>query len=325
MIEKIVHLLIFSLYLYFVAFAWRKMDADFESRVGPKRIGLAGFPQGIADVLKLFLKQKKKISPAERVGVFITAILFVLTLFLLPLSSKWIFADFDSALALSIFLLVGLILSLAARSFFPGDYAELMSAGRLGIQILSGLAPLWIAALAAGIHSSGYSWKGLVESQGFWPHQWRLFQEPFQFLLSLVFYLGGIVFIQMPPFASPYSTTDLRGGIHSQSAGKIHLLQRSVQHYLLIYWSILTVTIFYGGWSLPEWILGSVQDSAVHGIVELFVVLSKSAFLLFLVKWVSMVIPPLRLDQIVALCWKFLLPISLISLSGTIVWGVIVR
>ena len=146
---------------------------------------------------------------------------------------------------------------------------------------------------------------------------WMIFRSPFTFLAFFVYFISSIAEVNRTPFDLPEAESELVAGFHTEYSG-----MRFAVFFIAEYANVFAVcaiasTLFLGGW---QGILD--EDQFIPG---LFILTGKSFLLVFVMMWVRWTLPRLRVDQLMNLCWKYLIPISFFNILGTGIWGLFFR
>jgi NADH-quinone oxidoreductase subunit H len=201
----------------------------------------------------------------------------------------------------------------------PGWFGGMRSAA----QAISGAFPALIAILTASVRSEGFRWSAYVSTQGAWPHQWAAFSSPFEFIAFVVFLVSGSALIGAPPLEAGASVPDLHGGVSSAFRGERLVLFGFSRFYGFFLWSVIAVTLFLGGWSLPpgfsDFLRGAEAWRSIE-VLQLVALLLKVFVLMIAISLIAAVSPRLRADQVTDMCWKVLSPFSLFALAGSVLW-----
>lgn len=310
----------------------RKMAADLQARVGPNRAGRFGWLQPLADVLKLF--QKRQDAPGlplgrrERFWLCLAVATLFASVATLPLGPAFLLIDADMSVFIPFFSAAAAAVSLlflgmginGAGGVSRNTSQELLSGVRISAQVLTGVFPALVSLLALGIGQEGYRWGEWVGRQGFFPHEWNMFADPFVFLAFFLFYASGLVMFSVAPLDPGFSSVGLRGGLMYGLSGLNLSLFRFARFYGMFLWSVLAVALFCGAWSTPDLELGLDESwPMVFEALRALLVLVKAMLLMLVVSWLARVNPRLRVDQVTDFSWRVLAPLSVLALIGAAV------
>lgn len=321
LIESVlVALVIITLYAVFaivLIYMERKICGFFQCRLGPNRVGKWGLLQVFADVFKMLQKEIIKMRQTDRflhdLAPFFVVTASMLTFACLPWNKGAHMIDFNIGiffiLAVSSVGVVGILLAgWGSNSKYP-----LIGAMRSGAQIISyelsiGLTMLTMICLTGTMQISE-----IVEQQA--TEGWNIFRGHVPALIAFVIYLiAGNAECNRGPFDLPEAESELTAGYHTEYSG-MHFGYFYLAEYLNLFIAAgIASTIFLGGWA-PLHIAGldgfnGVMD-AIPGIVWF---LGKTFFVVFLFMWERWTLPRLRIDNILSLEWKYLMPISMANL-----------
>lgn len=321
LIESVlVALVIITLYAVFaivLIYMERKICGFFQCRLGPNRVGKWGLLQVFADVFKMLQKEIIKMRQTDRflhdLAPFFVVTASMLTFACLPWNKGAHMIDFNIGiffiLAVSSVGVVGILLAgWGSNSKYP-----LIGAMRSGAQIISyelsiGLTMLTMICLTGTMQISE-----IVEQQAV--EGWNIFRGHVPALIAFVIYLiAGNAECNRGPFDLPEAESELTAGYHTEYSG-MHFGYFYLAEYLNLFIAAgIASTIFLGGWA-PLHIAGldgfnGVMD-AIPGIVWF---LGKTFFVVFLFMWERWTLPRLRIDNILSLEWKYLMPISMANL-----------
>nr|YP_010731484.1 NADH-plastoquinone oxidoreductase subunit 1 [Beesia deltophylla]QYK19691.1 NADH dehydrogenase subunit A [Beesia deltophylla]WEG39590.1 NADH-plastoquinone oxidoreductase subunit 1 [Beesia deltophylla]WEG39672.1 NADH-plastoquinone oxidoreductase subunit 1 [Beesia deltophylla]WEG39754.1 NADH-plastoquinone oxidoreductase subunit 1 [Beesia deltophylla] len=304
----------------------RQISAGVQQRIGPEYAGPLGILQALADGTKLLLKEDLLPSRGDislfSIGPSIAVISILLSYLVIPFGYHLVLAD----LSIGVFLWIA-ISSIAPIGLLMSGYGSnnkysFLGGLRAAAQSISYEIPLTPCVLSISLLSNSSSTVDIVEAQskyGFWG--WNLWRQPIGFTVFLISFLAEC---ERLPFDLPEAEEELVAGYQTEYSGiKFGLFY--VASYLNLLVSSLFVTVLYlGGWNLsipyiliPE-LFGINEVGGVFGTtIGIFITLAKAYLFLFISITTRWTLPRMRMDQLLNLGWKFLLPISLGNLLLT--------
>nr|YP_009861428.1 NADH dehydrogenase subunit 1 [Zamioculcas zamiifolia]QIU83119.1 NADH dehydrogenase subunit 1 [Zamioculcas zamiifolia] len=323
-----VFILIFGIIIGVLVIVWleREISAGIQQRIGPEYAGPLGILQALADGTKLLFKEDLLPSRGDSrlfsAGPTIAVISILLSYLVIPFGYRLVLAD----LSIGVFLWIA-ISSVAPIGLLMSGYGSnnkySFSGGlRAAAQSISYEIPLTPCVLSISLLSNSSSTVDIVEAQskyGFWG--WNLWRQPIGFI---VFLISSLAECERLPFDLPEAEEELVAGYQTEYSGiKYGLFY--VASYLNLLVSSLFVTVLYlGGWNfslpyifLPE-LFGINKMGGILGMtIGIFITLAKAYLFLFIPITTRWTLPRMRMDQLLNLGWKFLLPISLGNLLLT--------
>ncbi len=316
----------------------RKVSADMQERVGPNRVGYLGILQFFADGIKMFLKEDTISKNADRfvfnLAPCIVAAGSLGAFALVPFANNVIGANLD----MGIFFLMALG-SLVSLGVLLGAWSSdnkwsLLGGMRGAAQIVSFEIPLGIAILSVVTVTGTMNLQGIVNAQG-WPgsgggHFWNIFHSPFLFVNFFIYFIAALAECNRAPFDLPEAESELVSGFNTEFSGMRFGLYALAEFVDVLVFACIATAIFLGGWNLPFVNLNAINvgitiggvsmNPLIQALLMAAVFLAKSAVLVFVVMWIRWTLPRLRVDQLMDLCWKYLIPISFFNLLGAAVW-----
>jgi len=297
----------------------RRIAARMQSRVGPNRVGPQGSLQWVADGLKCLLKEDLIPREADarlfKIAPYLVFLGMFGTFVVLPFSEKLVIADLNVGIfyimAITAFVAVGIIMA----GWSSNNKWSLLGGMRSAAQIISYEIPSGMALLTIVLTAGTLSMQGIIREQGWLPWQWNAFQTPFLFAGFFIYFTAALAEINRTPFDLPEGESELVAGYFTEYSGirfAIFLLAEWADIYVI---SAIATVAFLGGWQVP----GFVPES-IRTLVQLLVFLAKVFALVFVIIWIRWTLPRIRIDQMMELCWKYLVPIAFVNLIGTAVW-----
>nr|YP_010503381.1 NADH-plastoquinone oxidoreductase subunit 1 [Chrysosplenium henryi]YP_010504306.1 NADH-plastoquinone oxidoreductase subunit 1 [Chrysosplenium glossophyllum]UXE31930.1 NADH-plastoquinone oxidoreductase subunit 1 [Chrysosplenium henryi]UXE32939.1 NADH-plastoquinone oxidoreductase subunit 1 [Chrysosplenium glossophyllum] len=304
----------------------REISAGIQQRIGPEYAGPFGILQALADGTKLLLKENIIPSRGDTslfsIGPSIAVISILLSYLVIPFGYHLVLADLNIGvflwIAISSIAPIGLLMS----GYGSNNKYSFLGGLRAAAQSISYEIPLTLCVLSISLLSNSSSTVDIIEAQskyGFWG--WNLWRQPIGFI---IFIISSLAECERLPFDLPEAEEELVAGYQTEYSG-IKFGFFYVASYLNLLVSSFFVTVLYlGGWnlSIPYIFIPQLFEinkaSGVFGtILGLFITLVKTYLFLFIPITTRWTLPRLRMDQLLNLGWKFLLPISLGNLLLT--------
>nr|YP_010184008.1 NADH dehydrogenase subunit 1 [Scoliopus bigelovii]QVG62854.1 NADH dehydrogenase subunit 1 [Scoliopus bigelovii] len=304
----------------------REISAAIQQRIGPEYAGPLGILQALADGTKLLFKEDLLPSRGEirlfSIGPSIAVISILLSYLVIPFGYRLVLAD----LSIGVFLWIS-ISSIAPIGLLISGYVSnnkySFSGGlRAAAQSISYEIPLTLCVLSISLLSNSSSTVDIVEAQskyGFWG--WNMWRQPIGFI---VFIISSLAECERLPFDLPEAEEELVAGYQTEYSGIKYGLFYIASYLNLLVSSLFVTVLYLGGWnfsipyiSVPE-LFEINQIARVFGMtIGIFITLAKAYLFLFISITTRWTLPRLRMDQLLNLGWKFLLPISLGNLLLT--------
>lgn len=305
-------------------YAERKISADIQMRMGPNRVGPYGILQFLADGVKMMSKEDIAPNTADRFLFYLAPMLALTgvfaTLAVFPFSEAFTLTDLN----VGVFYLVA-ISSLVGVGVFLGGYASNSKWSMLGgmrgaSQIISYEIPVTLSILAITLLAGGMSFGGIISKQQGLPINWFLFHNPFAFIAFFVYFVGALAETNRAPFDLPEAESELVSGYHTEYTGMRFGFFALAEYIEVFVVSGVCVALFLGGYNLP---FHFEVDFFPIQLVQATIFITKCLLLYYVVIWVRWTFPRLRVDQLMAICWKYLTPIAIFNLVGCAVWMVV--
>lgn len=299
-----------------LTYAERKVIAHIQVRLGPMRVGWHGVLQPIADVLKLLLKEDIIPTKADRLVFILAPALAVIPAFvvfsLIPFGPQPYFIT-DVNVALLFILAVS---SVGVLAIIVGGWASnskypFIGALRSSAQMVSYEVPMGLAVVSVLLVARSLSMVEIVQLQrdmGWW----FFFLQP----VAFVIYLScGIAETNRLPFDLPEAESELTGGFHTEYSGMRFSFFFLAEYVNMVSISCIAVLLFWGGWLRP---FPSVQWLSFFDYVPAIIWFTLKVFVfLYFYLWIRGTFPRYRFDQLMAIGWKYFLPITIANILVT--------
>jgi NADH-quinone oxidoreductase subunit H len=301
-----------------IVFTWmeRKVAGFIQSRYGPMRVGRwHGVGQPVADMLKIL--QKEDIIPAEadpllfKLAPFVVFIGSLLAWAAIPFAPGFIASDLDLGLlyifAVSSMVVIGILMA----GWSSNNKWALYGAARGAAQMVSYEIPLALAVVPAVMAVGSLNMNDIVIAQQGGLANWLVFRNPFLFVAFIVYFICSIAEVNRGPFDLPETESELVAGYHTEYTGMRFAFFFLAEYANLFLVSCIATAVFLGGWWAPIPALDVAP--ALHFLI-------KAVLLVFAQMWVRWTLPRLRVDQLMLVCWKVMIPLALVCVVGAGIW-----
>jgi NADH-quinone oxidoreductase subunit H len=300
----------------YLVYAERKVCAFMQCRVGPNRVGPYGFFQTIADLIKLLMKELIPIKNADKllfnIAPFIVIIASFMAIAAIPFAKGLHAIDFNIGIfyimAVSSMGVVGILIA----GWASNNKYSMIGAMRSGAQIVSyelsvGLSLVTIVILAGSLQLST-----IVEAQS---NGWFIFTGHIPAVIAfVVFLVAATAETNRGPFDLAEAESELTAGFHTEYSGIKFAFFFLAEYMNMFIVASIAATIFLGGW-MPLHIGGwEGFNNIMDYIPSALWYIGKTAFVIFIMMWFKWTFPRLRIDQLLTLEWKYLLPINLVNI-----------
>ena len=297
-------------------FMERKVCAAFQCRLGPMRVGPWGTIQVFADVFKMLIKEIIAIRHSDKflynLAPYIVILASIMAFSCLPFSKGMEVLDFNVGIfflmAASSMGVVGILLA----GWSSNNKYSLIGAMRSGAQMVSYELSTSLSLLTIIVLTDTMQFSEIVERQA---DGWFLFKGHIPAFIAFVIYLiAGNAEVNRGPFDLPEAESELTAGYHTEYSGMHFGLFYVAEFVNLFIIAGVAATVFLGGW-MPLHIPGLDGFNTIMDYIPGFVWFFGKAFLMvWVLMWFKWTFPRLRIDQILTLEWKYLVPIGLVNL-----------
>ena len=309
-------LLAYSLLALFYIYFERKVCAAFQCRLGPNRVGPFGLLQAIADMFKILIKELIHLNHIDRflfaLAPYLVIIASMLCFAVLPWGNGLQIIDFN----IGIFFLLACssigVLGILLAGWSSNNKFTLIGALRSGAQMVSYELSIGVSVITMVCLAGTMSVPEIVQAQD---HLWFIFSGHVPALIAFIIYIiAGTAETNRGPFDLPEAESELTAGYHTEYSG-IHFGFFYLAEYLnLFIVSGVATLLFFGGW-MPLHIPGWEGFNAVMDFIPSIIwFIVKAVAISFIIIWFKWTFPRLRIDQLMALEWKYLLPFGLFNL-----------
>ena len=286
-----------------MGFIWieRRGMARMQARLGPNRVGPFGILQPVADAIKVLLKEDIVPAKGDKIVHWLAPVVAfapALMIFaVVPFQDGALLADLNVGI-----LYVVAISSVATVGIFMAGWGSsnkysLLGAMRNIASVVSYEIPVVLSLVGVVMIAGSLSLNQIVLAQDI-PF---ILLQPLGFLL---FFIGGCAEINRSPFDLSEADSEIVAGFHTEYSGMKFAMFYLAEYAEAVVISAIIATLFLGGWRgplLPPWLWFVIKVIAVF----------------FVMVWTRTTLPRVRIDQLMALAWKFLFPLALINLIIT--------
>jgi NADH-quinone oxidoreductase subunit H len=306
----VVYLAIFAVAGLYLVLLERRVAAWFQLRLGPNRVGWQGLLQTMADALKLVSKELTGTIKADKflynLAPYFVIVSALMALSLFPFNKE--FQAFD--INIGIFFLIAIssigVIGILLAGWSSNNKFALIGAMRSGVQTISYELSVGLSLLTMVLMTGSLQLSQIVEVQ---KHGWLIVQGHIPAMIAFCIYMiAGTAETNRAPFDLVEAESELGAGFHTEYSGMkfaYFFLAEFINMFII---AAIATTIFFGAYLSPFGITDSIP------LLGVFWFLAKTLVLIFLMMWFRWTFPRLRIDQLLVLEWKYLLPLNLMNL-----------
>ena len=305
----------------------RKVSAHMQDRLGPMRVGYHGILQTLADILKLI--QKEDIIPTladKKLFVIAPFIIFAASFAafaVIPFSSEYIGSSIDVGLfyilAISSFVVAGILMA----GWASNNKYSLLGAVRSVAQIISYEIPTAIVVLTMVMLTGSLNLETITNQQTAYFWNWNIFGGaefgiakfaliPLMSGAFLILFISMLAEVNRTPFDIAEAESELVSGFHTEYTGMRFAMFFLAEYANMLAISFVISALFFGGYHSPFGYLGNALGAEwLIPFEQLFWFTSKGIFFVILQMVLRWTLPRLRVDQLMTVCWKYLIPYSI--------------
>ncbi len=316
----VAYLTLFAVAGLYLVLLERKVAAWFQLRLGPNRVGPGGLFQTMADALKLVSKELTSTEKVDKflfnLAPFFVIVSALIAISVLPFSRQ--FQAFD--INIGVFFLLA-VSSIGVIGILLGGWASnnkfaLIGAMRSGLQTISYELSVGLSILTMVLLTGSLQLSEIIEVQR--TGGWLIVQGHIPAIIAfMIFMIAGTAETNRAPFDLVEAESELGAGFHTEYSGMkfaYFFLAEFINMFII---ASIAVVLFFGGWLSP---FGITDD--ITWFPESIWFLIKVLIIIFLMMWFRWTFPRLRVDQLLTLEWKYLLPINLVNIviMAIVIW-----
>ena len=330
---------VFSLCPFFFIWMERKVAGRIQDRLGPTRVGgRFGWLQSLADGIKLI--QKEDLCPPAADSMLFRAAPYVVCMssfaafIVLPFSEGWVAVAADCGLFIMLAIMSLEVFGIILAGYSSASKWSLFGGMREAAQMVSYEIPMAICVLIPVVAAGSLNLGEIGAMQRGSLFNWFVFHDPFTFVAFFVYFVVATASCKRAPFDLAEAESELVGGFHTEYSG-----MRWSFFFMGEYASMFAVCgiasiLFLGGWNtgIPglDNELAGLRDgggalSYLAGVIGVGVFAIKAVIGVFIQVWLRWTVPRIRIDQVITVCLKYLIPISCFLFLGAIVWPLILH
>ncbi len=294
----------------------RKVSAWMQLRLGPNRVGPAGMFQTVADTLKLMVKEGMTPNSVDKflfnLAPFIVMVISMVILAPLMFAKGFQIWDINIGIlfitAVSSVSVIGILMA----GWASNNKYSLLGAMRSGAQIVSYELSAGLSIITIVILSGSLQISEIVNSQA---NGWWLFKGHIPALVSFVIFILAVTAeTNRAPFDLAEAESELTAGFHTEYSGMKFALFFLAEYVNVFIVCAVGATLFLGGWMPLHFGTDTKFNEIMDYVPSSVWFFGKTFFLIFIIMWFRWTFPRLRIDQLLNLEWKYLLPISMVNL-----------
>jgi NADH-quinone oxidoreductase subunit H len=294
----------------------RKISAFMQARIGPLHTGPWGLFQTFADTVKLLFKEDIVPTGANRLLHLLAVVFAVAPVFVcfapIPFGRNLTLINLDTGV-LFIFAISGLsTLGVLVGGWASANKFSMLGGLRGTAQLISYEIPRILSVVPVVMWYSSLNLQTIATAQTArwhgWLPKWFIFYPVVGQLAFLVFLIASVAETNRVPFDIPEAESELVSGYHTEFSGMKFAFFFLAEYVYVFLAGVLGTTLFFGGGDgpsfLPSWVW----------------FLAKTSVIVFLFLWFRWTYPRMRVDRLMSFCWKFLLPVSLMTIAIAAIW-----
>jgi NADH-quinone oxidoreductase subunit H len=291
----------FGLMVMVLVYMERKVSADIQLRYGPIHVGPRGALQLVADMLKLLTKEDVFPKLADRWVFRLAPALMFAAAFVgflaIPIGSGLAFKDMNVGLLYVLAVPAVAVAGIIMAGYGSFNRYAILGSLRSAAQMISYEVPRSLSVLGVIMIAGSMKLSSIVNAQSVW----YAFLQPLGFIVFLV---SSIAESNRVPFDLPESESELVAGYYTEYSGMRFAFFLFGEYVSLLMVAALTTILFLGGWH------GPLLPGPIWFAIKTFAVI-------YLLMWVRWTLPRFRIDQVMDLCWKVLLPLAILNILLT--------
>jgi NADH-quinone oxidoreductase subunit H len=308
-------LVFYALIGLFLVYAERKVCAFMQNRLGPNRVGPFGIFQTVADLTKLLLVELVPIKNADKflfnLAPFLVIIASFMAIAAIPFAKGLHAVDLNIGILYVIAVSAMGVIGVLLAGWSSNNKYSLIGAIRSGAQIVSYELSVGLSLITIVVLSGTMQLSEIVEAQA---TGWFIFKGHIPaFIAFVIFLIASTAETNRGPFDLAEAESELTAGYHTEYSGIKFAFFFLAEYMNMFIVAAIAATVFLGGW-MPFHVGNWDSFNHIMDYIPSFLwFIGKTFFVVFLMMWFKWTFPRLRIDQLLTLEWKYLLPINLVN------------
>jgi NADH-quinone oxidoreductase subunit H len=316
-----------SLFAGITSWYERRIAGRMQSRIGPNRVGYQGFWQWLADGLKCWFKED--IIPRDtdsllfRIAPYLVFTGVLCTFVVIPFSPSVVGSDMNVGIVYIIAITALVVAGILMAGWSSNSKWTLLGGIRSTAQMISYEIPVALSLIVVIIPAGTLSLQKIIISQGGAPYNWYIFHNPAAFVAFFVYFIAALAEGNRTPFDLPEAESELVAGYNTEYSGMRFLFFLFAEWMNLYVIGGIATALFLGGWRIPG-VSYEVQSASIWlEFLGFIIYLIKALILVNVIIWLRWTLPRLRIDQLMIMCYKYLLPISILLIVISIIFTIL--
>ncbi len=315
--------------------AERKVAGHMQARIGPNRVGPIGILQSIADGVKLLGKEDLRPGAADsilfRLAPYLAFVPVFMAYMAIPFGPDMVF---EPVLGLGLLWILAIlsieVMGVILAGWSSNNKWSIYGAMREACQMVSYEVPMGLSILVAVVAAGTLDLVRLGHLQQGGLHTWLIFRNPFVFVAFFSYFVASLAANKRAPFDLPESESELVAGYHTEYSGLRFSFFFFAEYAGMFIVASIQILLFLGAWNDPFGLIGRYDALFRHGgnvgglvvvnLIAAILFLGKVSALVFVQMWFRWTLPRPRIDQVLYVCMKVLLPLTCVLLLGEVLW-----
>lgn len=343
--------------IYVIMAIWveRKLSAFIQDRLGPMETGPKGLLQSVADVVKLLQKEDIVPTAADRLVFYVAPVVIftavVAGFAVMPIAPGFVGSDAQVGLFYLLAIVSIDVIGMLFAGWSSNNKFSLIGSLRAVAQIVSYEIPLGLTVLTIVMISQSLNLQEIITQQGIFFEgnnylfgikswgvdvtnvggivTWNIVRYPLSIIGLIIFFIASLAEANRAPFDIPEAESEIIAGFQTEYSGFRWSMIMLGEYGMMLLVALLGTALFLGGWNtilpniggvkLADWTSGTPGELSSYAWGA-FWMISKALTWVSIQIWARWTFPRLRVDHLMHMCWKVLVPISVVLVFGAAIW-----